>query len=121
MPSELSDYYQLCEYFNYHSNELFFFTHKDGKETIFIACPDLYAKILEDGSVKYSGLYIKALGIEGSNFTVREDGLPAEIYLAKMVFEQTKMIHMTPIKVKKVFENGKFIGPSIVDEETPDY
>lgn len=121
MPSELSDYYQLCEYFNYHSNELFFFTHKDGKETFFIACPDLYAKILEDGSVKYSGLYIKALEKEGSIFTVREDGLPAEIYLAKMVFEQTMMIHMTPVKVKKVFENGKFVGPSIVDEDNPDY
>lgn len=121
IPAELSDYQLLCEYFNFHSNELFFFTHKGGKETIFIACPDLYAKILEDGSVKYSGLYIKPLAKEGSIFAVREDELPIEIHLAKMVFEQTNMIRMAPVKVKKVFENGKFVGPSIVDEDTLDY
>jgi hypothetical protein len=37
------------------------------------------------------------------------------------VFGYSDKIDITPVKVKPIFENGKFVGPSIAEEEKPDY
>ncbi len=116
------DFFRLCEYVNYHAGEIFFLGFGDGREEqIWFGCCDHYSKVIDDFYVEYSGVYFKELGKSGGTFKFSKDNVPKHIYLAKFTFAQTELIGIQPVKVAKVFENGRFIGSSIVEEENLDY
>lgn len=116
-----TDYYRLCEYVNFHSGELFYLDFADGREeTMWISVADRNAR-LDGNKTVYSGVYFKELSGEGKIWGFREEHLPKRISLGKFVFANTIGIGITPVKIKTVFEDGKFVGPSIAEEEKLDY
>lgn len=118
--SAYDDYYKLCEYVNYHSNELFFINF--GQEDLMaIAVADQYIEAEGNQYLKYSGVYFKELGKEGRTVKFAKDNLPNVIYTAKIIFANTEMIDVTPVRRMKIFDNGKYIGPPIVNEEKFSY
>lgn len=118
--SAYDDYYKLCEYVNYHSNELFFINL--GRDDVMaIAVADIHMETEANIHLKYSGVYFKELGKEGRIFKFNSENLPNKIYTAKFVFAKSELIDVTPVKRMKIFEEGKFIGPSIVDEDRFSY
>ena len=117
---EFSDYYKLCEYVNYHNGDIFFITLDDGREEIAFGHYDMHTKV-HDNYIVYSGLYFKELGKGGRIVDFRESYLPRRIILGKFVPGYSGKITMDPVKVKVIFENGKFVGPSIAAEEKLDY
>lgn len=116
-----SDYYRLCEYVNYHQGEIFFFNLPYEENRICFACSDPQSKLVDDSYIQYSGVYFKELGKGGRIFLLQEEHMPKEIHLGKFVFAQKGGVDVTPVRVRKVFENGRFIGPSISEEEQLDY
>lgn len=115
-----TDYAKLCEYVNYHSGEIFYLVFDYGEE-IGIAMSDPQPQTINDEYIQYTGVYFKELRDNGRVFRFREENLPKEIHIGKFVFAQTEMIGVTPVKVKKVYENGKYLGPSIAEEDSFDY
>lgn len=116
-----TDYYRLCEYVNFHSGELFFLDFGDGREEqMGFSVYDRNAR-LDGNKTVFSGVFFKELSKEGRVWGFKEEHLPKKISLGKFVFANTVLIDMTPTKVKTVFENGKFVGPSIAAEERLDY
>lgn len=109
-----NDYYRLCEYVDYHSGMLFVLDLGYGEDQYGIACADLFTKVVENRYVQYSGVYFKE--IQGRTFRFTEGNLPKEIYLGKFEFERSELVSAEPVKVKKIFENGKYVGPSIAEE-----
>ena len=111
------DFYQLCEYMNYHSDEIYFIKYNNS-EKISISCKDLYTEIIDDKYIKYSGIYLRELGKNGRTFKIAKDDLPDTIFLGKLDFYMTETGEpgFLPQKVKKIFENGKFIGDTKADE-----
>lgn len=114
-----NDYYRLCEYVDYHSGMLFVLDLGYGEDQYGIACADLFTKVVENRYVQYSGVYFKE--IQGRTFRFTEGNLPKEIYLGKFEFERSELVSAEPIKVKKIFENGKYVGPSIAEENEIGY
>ena len=114
-----SDYYRLCEYVDYHRGMLFVLDLGYGEDQFGIACGDMFTKIVENKYVQYSGVYFKE--IQGRTFRFTEDNLPREIYLGKFEFEHTELVSAKPVKVKRIFENGKYVGPSIAEENAIGY
>ncbi len=119
--NEYSDYAKLCEFVNFHSGDLFFIDIGHETEELAFGCRDMHSKVVDDRYVQYSGMYLKEPGKDGRTFLFTEEHLPKAIYLGKFVFAQTEMVDATPVKVRKIFENGKFIGPSIIEEQNLDY
>lgn len=123
MPSSnvFTDYYRLCEYVNYHSNELFYLVYGQEEESIVISVSDMDSKLVNDSYIQYSGVYFKELRKESRSFCLTEKHLPKEMYLGKLVFPQTELVQFDLVKVKKIFANGRFVGPSIIEEDSIDY
>ena len=119
--NEFTDYYRLCEYVNYHCNELFFLDLGKGEEHIAISVRDKQTTLVNDSYIQYSGIYFKDPQKESTIFRFTEKCLPKKVHLGKLVFAQTESVKFDPVKVKKVFENGLFIGPSIAEEDSMDY
>lgn len=118
--SAYDDYYKLCEYINYHSNELFFINF--GKNDLMaIAVADMYVETVENEYLKYSGVYFKEPSKEGRVFRFDKNNLPNKIYTAKFIFAKTEHVEISPVKRMKIFDNGKFIGQSVVDEDRLSY
>lgn len=116
------DFSRLCEYVNYHAGEIFFLNLGVGREEqIFSGSCDLYSKVVDDSYVEYSGVYFKELSKDGRTFKFSKDDLPEQIYLGKFVYAQTELLDIQAVKVAKVFEDGRFVGSSIVEEENLDY
>ena len=84
-----------------------------------IACADLFTKVVENRYVQYSGVYFKE--IQGRTFRFTAGNLPKEIYLGKFEFERSELVSAGPVKVKKIFENGTYVGPSIAEENESGY
>ena len=116
--NEYNDYAKLCEYVNFHSGELFFIDIGHETEELAFGCRDMHSMVIENRYIRYSGMYLKELGKNGRIIRFKEEYLPKSIYLGKFMFSQTEKIEATPVKVKKIFEDGKFLGPSIVEEQT---
>ena len=114
--SIFDDYYYLCEYLNYHSGWIFFTVHNN-MENIFIACSDLYSKVVDGKYIEYSGAYFCELGKNGKLLKFDWEHLPEEIYIGKFVFANTELVDCKPVKVRKIFENGRFVGSTISEEE----
>ena len=115
-----TDYAKLCEYVNYHSGEIFYLVFDYGEE-MGIAISDPQPQTVNDEYIQYTGVYFKELRDNGRVFGFREESLPKEIYIGKFVFAQTEMIGITPVKVKKIYENGRYTGPLIAEEDSFDY
>ena len=116
-----TDYYRLCEYVNFHSGELFYLDFGDGKqETLWTGIADRNAR-LDGNKTVYSGVFFKEFIEEGKIWGFKEEHLPKRISLGKFVFANSIRIGITPKKIKTVFEDGKFVGPSIAEEEKLDY
>lgn len=113
-----SDYQMLCEYTNYHRNELFFLVDSERKGRMMISCPDDNTSLNDDGSIEYSGVYLKPVGENKDAAIIKEENLPAEIYLGELTIARTEFVDVKPTIICKVYDNGKFVGPSIVDEIT---
>lgn len=111
-----SDYYKLCEYVHYHHDDIFYLDFGNEHETIVFGNADIYSKVVNNGFVEYTGVYFRELGRNGRTRLFRKDELPQKIFLGKFVFGYDSRITITPIKVKTIFEYGKFIGPSLADE-----
>ena len=71
--------------------------------------------------LKYSGVHFKELGKSGRIFKFNRNNLPDAIYTAKFIFAKTEMVDVTPVRRMKIFENGRFMGQSIVDEDKFSY
>lgn len=114
------DYYKLCEYVNYHSGELFYMNFGQ-EDKMAIACADMNIETIGSDYILYSGVYFRELGDNGRVFRFTKQDLPEAIYLGKFIFANTELVHVEPIKDKKVFEKGKFVGSSIVEEDKFSY
>ena len=120
-PMEIkSDYYKLCEYVNFHSGEPFILEFGDGNVQIMSGYYDELSAVINDSYIGYSGVYFKKLGKDGRVGRFPEDKLPLKISLGKLALDSTDMIKGIK-KVKTIYENGKFVGPSIAEEEKLDY
>lgn len=117
---EYSDYERLCEYVNFHASDVFIIELGYGEQYA-IGCRDLYSELLENRRMRYSGVYLKELGQNGRTFRFTETALPKEVYLGKFSFVETERVDVKPVKVAKIFENGKYIGPLLVDEQEMEY
>lgn len=121
-PKEIvSDYYKLCEYVHYHHGELFYLDFGRENEDLAFGYYDARSKVINDKYVGYTGVYFKELGQNGRVVRFPEDKLPNKISLGKFVFGYSDKIDITPVKVKTIFDQGKFVGPSIAEEEKLDY
>ena len=119
--NEYSDYAKLCEFVNFHSGDLFFIDIGHETEELAFGCRDMHSKVVDNRYVQYSGMYLKESGKEGRTVLFKEEHLPKTIYLGKFIFAQTEMVSATPVKVRKIFEDGKFIGPSIIEAQNFHY
>ena len=116
-----SDYYKVCEYVHYHNGELFYLDLGKENEELVFGYYDAHSKVINEKYAGYTGVYFKELGKDGRIIQFTKDGLPSRISLGKFVFGYSDKIDITPMKVKTIFENGKFVGPSIAEEEKLDY
>lgn len=117
-----TDYYRLCEYFDYHQNNLFCFERANGENLWVISRPDIDAEPVGNSYIKYSGIYFAFFEDPDKRiYSANKEGLPKSIYLGRMKFGWTEEIKFDQAKGMKIFENGKFIGNSIADEESFDY
>lgn len=117
---EYSDYEKLCEYVNYHANNLFLLEFDYG-EQIAVGCRDPHSKILGNRKINYSGVYFREFIEDGKTYRFKEDVLPKEIYLGKLQFAESEYAKCDIVKVVKVFSNGKFVGPLLADEQNIEY
>ena len=67
-----TDYYKLCEYLNYHSNEMFYVKINDEYEDIFISLNDPNMDVSEDKYITYSGLYFRDFDPRGRRYHINE-------------------------------------------------
>lgn len=118
---EFSDYSRLCEYINFHSGDVFFVDNGNGKEKMFMGSHDPNTRLVDNRYTEYSGVYLRDFDQGGRTYVIQEQSLPKSIYLGKLGIESSETIKINPTKVLKVFEDGKFIGPSIIDEGDFDY
>lgn len=54
-------------------------------------------------------------------FTLNREKMPEEIYIGKFVFEGAEHTKITPVKIRKIYDRGKFIGPSVSEEMSIGY
>ena len=116
-----SDYYKLCEYVHYHHGELFYLDCGKENEELVFGYYDTQSKVTKDKYIGYTGVYFKELGRDGRIVMFHKDKLPSRISLGKFVLGFSDKIDIMPMKVKIIFEDGKFVGPSIAEEEKLDY
>lgn len=109
------DYYKLCEYMNYHAGDVFFIQGQS-VEKMYISCGDSKQRIIADRYIDYSGIYLKEIGASVSG-VINKNSLPRKITIGKLVPTGRNEVQLKPVKIKIIFEEGKFVGPSIVEEE----
>ena len=114
-----SDFYRLCEYINFHAGDVFFL-EKKGFEDVFVACSDEYLELIDGEHIKYSGVYFKNFG-NYKKFKITIDNTPEVIWLADMGIKNNEKVNFELKKICKIFDNGKFVGKSIIEEYENDY
>lgn len=98
----------LCEYINFHLGSLFCLEIEE--------MPDQWA-VAVDGNGANDAVYFKFIGTE-QPIAITENNLPQRLWLGKINIPQTKDIRITDlVKEKLIFEDGHFVGPSIVVED----
>ena len=114
-----TDYYRLCEYVNFHHKEPFYLDYGNAEEIIVIAHFDPQMKVSNMNSIEYSGVYF--CDVNNKPICFRPEDLPNSIALGRLDLDKSSQIGVSFTKVKTIFENGKFIGPSIAAEERLKY
>lgn len=85
------------------------------------ALNDKYSKVVNNRYIEYSGIYFQNLGEKPMLFTLNREKMPEEIYIGKFVFEGAEHTKITPVKIRKIYDRGKFIGPSVSEEMSIGY
>ena len=120
-PNEIvSDYYRLCEYVDYHYGDIFFLNFEYGEQIVF-GFYDMHTKLDDHNHTDYSGVYFKEIGKGGRIVRFSEENLPQSITLGKFEYGRGEQFSVNPIKVKVIYENGKYVGPSIAEDNLIDY
>lgn len=110
-----SEYQKTCEYMNYHSDDCFILV-KNNKERIYFASPDLYSTTSDEGQIIYSGIYVRPIN-DKRKYRIEESGMPDEILLAKLDIVVNPDFSFDIKPVSKIYSFGKYVGPSITEEE----
>lgn len=118
--SMFDDYYRICEYINYHSEELYIVDFGNGDEYWGFSVPDPYSQVVEGRYSVYSGFYLRTLRT-GMVRRFQKENMPKSIWLGNLAIENTELVEITPKKVVKLFENGHYVGPILVEEDCLDY
>ena len=118
--SMFDDYYRICEYINYHSEELYIVDFGNGDEYWGFSVPDPYSQVVEGRYSVYSGFYLRTLRT-GMVRRFQKENMPKTIWLGNLAIENTELVEITPKKVVKLFENGHYVGPILVEEDCLDY
>ena len=118
--SMFDDYYRTCEYINYHSEELYIVDFGNGDEYWGFSVPDPYSQVVEGRYSVYSGFYLRTLRT-GMVRRFQKENMPKTIWLGNLAIENTELVEITPKKVVKLFENGHYVGPILVEEDCLDY
>jgi hypothetical protein len=116
-----SDFHKLCEYVHYHHAELFFLDFGDGNEEIVWGQADPSSRVIDGLYVEYSGVYFKQIESSGKTYRFISERLPKKISLGKFVFGYSNKVEINTVKIKTIYEDGKFVGPSIAEEEQLNY
>ena len=111
-----NDNQRLYEYVNYHAGEFFLVAYDDGEEHLGYATPDPEARLTEGRYIEYSGMYLRQLGPESRVFKLDGETIPDRVWLARLNFARTELMNMDIEKVALIFEDGKFVGQSLVEE-----
>lgn len=82
--------------------------------------PDPYSHVVDGRYVVYSGFYLKEL-TSGQIYQFRKDHMPKTIWLGSLGIAHTELFQAEPRKVVKLFDDGRFIGPSLADEGGLEY
>lgn len=116
------DYYRTCEYVNYHSGELYIVESDNGMELWGYSVPDPYSSVVDGRYISYSGFYLKEWTSK-SIYRFNENHMPTILWLAKneVTATQDDQVKMDVRRICKLFEAGKYVGPSLVDEGGLDY
>lgn len=114
------DYYKMCEYVNYHTSRLYMVDAGNGDELLCCGCPDPYAHIVEGRYVVYSGFYLKELPT-GTVYQFKKEHMPRRIWLGSLGISPTANVHFEPKRKVKLFEDGRYVGPNLVEEKDLDY
>lgn len=118
--SMFDDYYRICEYINYHSSELYIVDLGNGEEFWGLSVPDPYSRVVEGRYNVYSGFYLRRLST-GKVCRFQKENMPKMIWLGHLAIENTELVDITPKKVVKLFDNGKYVGPLLVAEDCLEY
>ena len=115
-----SDFNKFCEYINFHADD-FFILEKNGKGYVFVACSDEYLEISNDGTIRYSGAYFRSFD-KTKKYIITKENIPDVVWLVDIIGDTNDVIvYSEPKKISKVFEKGKFVGKSIIEEYENDY
>lgn len=113
--SEFDDFTKLCEYIDFHLNEMFCIETDKGTEEWLAADTTLRPRF-----AKYKGIKCACLSepITKAPYVITKENMPARVWAGRLNLIPAKTIQFDGfVKEYLVFENGKFVGPSIVDEE----
>lgn len=114
--SYVDDFYKLCEYMNYHAGNFFLIEGASG-EQICEALNDQYQVFENSSYIRYSGIYVRDIE-SGQELVIRKGYVPRKIVLIKMIPYGKREVKLKLVKVKTIYENGKYVGSSIVEEES---
>lgn len=71
--------------------------------------------------IEYSGVYILDM-VSKNKYRITENSLPTKVILGRLEIAGKYEIEKLSIeKVKTIFEDGKFLGPRIIDEIEEEY
>lgn len=109
-----NDFYYLCEYMNYHAGDAFY-VYAGDREIMCCANNDVH--LINKGKyLEYSGVYILDM-VSKKEYRITENDLPTKVVLGRVAIVGKHKIEKLSIeKIKTIFEDGKFLGPRIIDE-----
>ena len=117
--SEFDDFTKLCEYVDFHLGEIFCVETGEGVEHWLTADTTLRPRF-----AKYKGTKCACLSdpISKASYVITTGNMPVRVWAGRLNIIPAKTIQFDGwVKEYLVFENGKFVGPSIVDEEGFNY
>ena len=120
----VNDFYKLSEFVDYYSGVPYLIEYTNEIKKWYIGLPDSKTIYFDNGIVKYSGVYFKPLRIfndEIDNVSFFDTSkMPSKIFIGKLTIGKTPG-ETCPVAHKLIFEEGKFVGPSIIESANLDY
>lgn len=117
--SDYDDFSKLCEYVDFHLSDMFCIEMDDGTERWLAADTNLRPRFAKYKGTKCACLYDP---ITKESTVITKENTPKRMWIGRLNIIPAKTIKFDGwVKEYLVFENGRFVGPSIVDEEGFDY